>query len=40
MYYIPLAFQCIYGSSDEGSRNGDGKEGREIPGGGERLEDA
>ena len=31
MHYIPLAFQCIYGCND------DGKEGSEIPGGGERV---
>ena len=35
MHHVPLAFQCIYGCSDEGE-DGDGKEGSEIPvGGGE-----
>ena len=29
MYHIPLAFQCIYGCSDEKGVNGDGEEGRE-----------
>ena len=37
MYHIPLAVQCIYGCSDEGE-DGDGKEGSEIPVGGERVE--
>ena len=32
MYHVPLAFQCIYGYSDEGSESGIGKEGSEIPG--------
>ena len=34
MHHVPLAFQCIYGCSDEGSENGYGKEGREwrLPG--------
>ena len=31
MHHIPLAFQCIYGCSDE-REDGDGKEGSEIPG--------
>ena len=31
MYHVPLAFQSIYGHSDEGSEDGDGKEGSEIP---------
>ena len=30
MYHVPLAVQCIYGWSDEGGENGDGKEGREL----------
>ena len=29
MYNVPLGLQCIYGRSDEGGENGDGKEGRE-----------
>ena len=29
MYHVPLAFQCIYGCSDERGEDGDGKEGRE-----------
>ena len=28
MYYVHLAFQCIYACSDEGSENTDGEEGR------------
>ena len=35
MYYVPLAFQCIYGYSDErGKKNEDGYEGRawKLPG--------
>ena len=34
MYHVPLAFQCIYGFSDEGGGNVDGEEGREwrLPG--------
>ena len=32
MYHVPLAIQCIYGCSDEGGENGDGKEGSEING--------
>ena len=34
VYHVPLTFQCIYGCSDEGSEDGDGKEGREwrLPG--------
>ena len=27
LHYVPLAFQCIYGCSDERGENGDGKEG-------------
>ena len=38
LYNVPLAVQCIYGWSDEGSEDGDGKEGSEIPGGWERLQ--
>ena len=37
MYHVPLALQCIYGWSDEGGEDGDGKEGSEIPGGWERV---
>ena len=33
MYHVPLAFQCIYGCSEDG----DGKEVSEIPGGGDRV---
>ena len=29
MYHVSLAFQCIYGCSDEGNADGVGKEGRE-----------
>ena len=32
MYHVLFAFQCIYGCSDEGSEDGNGKEGSEIPG--------
>ena len=34
MHHVPLAFQCIYGCSDERGENGDGKEGRKwrLPG--------
>ena len=32
--YVSLTFQYIYGCSDKGSEDGDGKEGCEIPGGG------
>ena len=38
MYHVPLTFQCIYGCADEGSKDGDGKEGSEIPGGVEIVE--
>ena len=38
MYHVPLAVQCIYGCSDEGGEDGDGKEGSEIRGGWERVE--
>ena len=30
MYHAALAVQCIYGCSDEGSQDGDGKEGSEL----------
>ena len=30
MYYVPLAVKCIYVCSNEGSKNEDGKEGREL----------
>ena len=29
LYHVSLAFQCVYGRSDERSENGDGEEGRE-----------
>ena len=34
MHYVSLAFQCIYGCSDEGGEDEEGKEGREwiLPG--------
>ena len=32
-----MAFQCAYEHSDEGSENGDGKDGSEIPVGVERV---
>ena len=35
MYHAPLALQYIYGCSDEGDEDGDGKEESEIPEGGE-----
>ena len=38
MYHVPLAVQCIYGYSDEGSEEGDGKEGSELLGGWEIVE--
>ena len=38
VYHVPLAIQCIYGWSDEGGEDGNGKEGSEIPGGWERVE--
>ena len=38
VHHIPLALHCIYGRSDEGGENGDGEEGREIPGEGNRVE--
>ena len=30
MYHVLLVVQCIYGCSDEGREDGDGKEGSEI----------
>ena len=30
VYYVPLAFQCIHGCSDEGGENGDGEEGSGV----------
>ena len=38
MYHVPLAVQCIYGCSDEGGEDGDGKEGSEIYGVWEKVE--
>ena len=38
VYHVPLAVQCIYGWSNEGGEDGDGKEGSELPGGWERVE--
>ena len=38
VYYVPLAFQCIYGCSNERDENGDGEERSEISEGGERVE--
>ena len=38
VYYIHLALQYIYGSSDEGGENGDEEEGSEISGGGKKVE--
>ena len=37
MYNVPLGFQCIYGRSDEGDENGDGKEGARFLEEGERV---
>ena len=37
MYHIPLAFQGIYGCSDERGENGDGEEGSKISNG-EKVE--
>ena len=33
MYLVPLAVQCIYGWSDQGGEDRNGKEGSELPGG-------
>ena len=30
MYHVPLAVKCIYGCSNEGGKNEDGKEGRKF----------
>ena len=30
MYHVHLAVKCIYGCSNEGVKNEDGKEGREL----------
>ena len=38
MYYVPLAFQCLNRYKDEGDENGDGEEGSEVSGRGERVE--
>ena len=38
MYHVPLAVQCIYGWSNGGGEDGDGKEGSEPIGGWERVE--
>ena len=38
VYHVPLAFQCIYGSSDERGEDGEGKEVSEISEGRERVE--
>ena len=38
MYLVPLAFQCIFGCSNEQGEDGDEKEGSEIPRGGKRME--
>ena len=32
MYHVSMAVPRIYGWTDEGGEDGDGKEGREIPG--------
>ena len=32
MYHVPLTVQCIYGRSDEGGKDGDGKDESELPG--------
>ena len=34
VYHVPFTYKCIYGSSNEGCRNGDEREGSEISGGG------
>ena len=38
MYHVPLAVQCIYGWSDEGGEDRDGKEGSEHHGGWEKMD--
>ena len=30
VYHVPLAVKCKYGCSNEGGKNEDGKEGREL----------
>ena len=30
MYHVPLTAKCMYGCSNEGGKNEDGKEGREL----------
>ena len=30
MYHVPLAVECIYGCSNEGGKNEDGKEERDL----------
>ena len=40
VYHIPLVVQCIYGWSDEGREDGDGKEGSELHGGWEKVKNA
>ena len=37
VYYVPLAFHCIYGLSNEGGEDEDVKEGSEILVGGEMV---
>ena len=37
VYHVPLAFQCIYGCSDEGGEDLDREEGSEISGRGESV---
>ena len=38
MYHVSLAVQCIYGWSDKGGEDGDGKEGSELHRGWEIVE--
>ena len=38
VYHVRVAFQCKYGSSYEGDKNGDREDGSDISGGGERVE--
>ena len=38
MHHVSLTVHCIYECIDEKGENGDGKEGSEIHGGGERME--
>ena len=40
MHHVPLAIQRIYVWRNEVGEGGDGKEGSELPGGSERLENA